>query len=233
MHALMAASRGRRWAAEILPLGQHHLSEDGQVACRGEEAGVARHPAQRVRVLVVHHAVDVAETKHRVHLGGRDPLAQRRCRPEARVPHPQGPKQPLGQKAVQLHAAHRLDHETEGDEPQVAVDGRVAGRVLERQRGQSLPVRRPTRELPPEGLERSQAALVQQELTKRHLALARSAPPGQVASDRRVQIQLPFIDQDHHRGRRSHHLGQRSQIVKRVLVDGPRAGVPVQPPVAA
>src|SRR5690606_11319484 len=240
----------------VLPAVQHHLGEDRQVARRGEEPGVTGDAAERVRVLVVYNAVDVRVAVDGVQLGGGDPCQDRQrairfgrrlavahaggdgIRPRtgvvAGVPHAERIEDALVQEEVQRLARQLLDDEAQHHDAAVAVNGPAARRVIEAHAADAARVRVPAAQLAPErGVGRQPGGMHQQMADRDALLVPLAVPLVEVAGDRRIEVELALLDQDHRRGGRADDLGQRCQVVDRGVGDETEAAAPVEPAVAA
>ena len=195
---------------------------------------MAGHSPDGVRVLVVDHAMHVDVPEDRVHLRGRDPSSQLGGGAEARIGHPQRIPHPLLEEGVEALARHLLDDERHRHEPDVGVDGAVSRRVLEREIAYGVLVGAPALHLQIKATEGGQPPAVEQEVSDRDAGLGgvSPAPPREKVHHGRIQIEPALVHQDHGRGGRAQHLGERGQIVDRARGGGPGRRVPIQPAVA-
>ena len=175
-------------------------------------------------VLVVHLAPKHSAAPG-VHLGrrnAREPVGwgQVTQRREA-----EGSKDPLLQQRVDALMVDSLQYLGENDGAQIGVDVLRPGRIFQRsgvcQREGVLPAGHFPEQRPP-GREPSGMS---QKQTNGDLFLLRSGEGGNVALNRSIEVDLPFAHRQHQPGRKSHHLGQRSEIVQG---GGPRtAGIEI------
>src|SRR5690606_33480915 len=118
-------------------------------------------------------------------------------RVEARVAHAERPPDAMLEEAVEPLAGDSLDDEACEDESPVAVDRAVARRVGERLRVHTLDelVLAPT--LAPERRTRDESRAVREQVPHRDARLVRRIELRQVVAYRAVEVEPPFLLEDH------------------------------------
>ncbi len=201
---------------------EQRTAEDREVPRVGEDARVARDPAEAEGVLVVHLAphqapVQAGPRRARV-LRGRDPRPPGDGRVVAGAAHAERRGDLLPQEGVQGTARDPFQHELERDEVQVRVQirrARSAHRLLVPDELELLLVRRRAVQRDPGAETRG----VREELTDRDVLLARACEVRQVRGDLRLQRQPAPLDLLHGEDR-GEQLRHRRQVEDGVLGHG-------------
>ncbi len=208
---------------------EQHLAEAREIAGGREQPGVRCDPAEGERVLVVDLTAHQAAPPL-VELGGGDPRQEVLAGAIERVSHRERPEHPLLHEVLQLLPGDPLEDLAEQDHAEVAVQvlGARLGDQVHGLNAREVGLR--TLELLVQRRPPVDPRAVGEQVADGDRLLARALEERQVVLHLLVQIEAPFVDQDHrHRGRR-HDLGQARQIVDRVRFDRRRVLVVGQPP---
>ena len=201
------------------PSAQQHPAETGQVTGGAEQPGMTGHPTHPPRRRVVHttaqHDGAVAAAgpgQRRARFRRRDPRSQRRGWIEPGVPHPERPKDSVARELVEGLTGHPPDDLPEHEEVDVAVDKPLAGTRLRHLVGRAGDRRVGALEDLFQGQIWTQPGYMGQQMLDRDPVLAVTRKFGQVGRDAVAEPETPLLDENHHAGRRRHHLRQRRQI---------------------
>ena len=213
----------------VLAAVEHHLREDREIGGGAEETRVSSHAAQGVGVFVVNFAAKRVTSRRR-DVGGRDTVAEGICRPVERVVHPQRSEHAPFQKFVEWLTRNDFDQEPEKIGAEIGVDVPAARTGLERAADYCRTRLEWTPGDAPDVPTRRQSGSVGEQLANGDLILLSTAERGQIVHDALVEVDLLLIEENHDRGRRADNLGERSDVVYRLLrVHGGAGGDPGEP----
>ena len=150
-----------------------------------------------------------------------------------RVVHPERGEDAFFEKSVEPLAGDRLDGEAEDIGADVGVH--LAGaRLARKRRGHDDIARLPrTRSEPPKVATSRQAAGVREQVPDGYVVFRAPRKRREVLRDGGIELEPPFIVQDHCRGSRAYDLRQRREVVDRLVRhDGGAARGPPKPSVS-
>ncbi len=205
--------------ARVDPAVEEGAGEDGEVPGGAEDPGVARDPAERVRVLVVHlapHQTAVQPGPGRaLHLsGGGDPAPGERWVVTSAV-HPERSGDLVAEQDVQCASGDLFQEQLEGDQVQVGVPVDGPGSLLWAHRPQQ-PQPALACGLLVEGRPGAQSRGVGEQLTHRDHLFAAPGEVRQVPAHRSLQLQASPLHLLHGQDG-GEQLGQRGQVEDGVL----------------
>jgi hypothetical protein len=197
------------------PSPEDHLGKASEILGGAEEASVRRHASQGMGVFVVHLAVHhPAPPWVLLRWGDAGPQLARRAK--ERVFHPQGREEPTRHEALQALAGYPFQCLAQEDHPEVTIEA-LGSRLVH----QVLVIDALQDGLPPfrlqvEGSPPVHPRGVGQEVAYGDLLLAGPPKSRQDALQRSLQLESPFVHQDHRHGGRGDDLGEAGEVVEGV-----------------